>query len=335
MKNQEKKTENQLALFKLIKKNIPAHQSLADKICDLLGTEATDAAYRRIRGETTISFDDAVMICKHFNISMDSIAGSTDKSQIQCSFAPANINDVKSYLTFTQNLANMVDRLKSDPGSNIFLSAADIPVFHFLAYKELALFQFFSWNKNTCDYQLNYEAFVEELDTHELFKNYETIVEGYQLIPSSEIWCANTVDTTLRLLSYHSEMKHFNDKKIPLFICEHLLDLMDTLHKWMTKGVKGDTNTPFMFYESEIDVGNTFILFKNKETTDCFVRLFTINGLEISDELFCKEVEHWLYSLTQRSTLIHKTSAKEGFNFVNDQKQKINAYRNSLKDKRI
>jgi hypothetical protein len=53
------------------------------------------------------------------------------------------------------------------------------------------------------------------------------------------------------------------------------------------------------------------------------VKLYTINGLNISDVRFCKETEDWLNNLVKRATLISGTSEKERFKFFNSQKQKV------------
>jgi hypothetical protein len=51
--------------------------------------------------------------------------------------------------------------------------------------------------------------------------------------------------------------------------------------------------------------------------------LFTINGLDIKDERFCKEVDEWLETLKKNSTLISEVSSKERFIFLSTQKKKI------------
>jgi len=73
MKNGVIKNEKQVALFSQIKQVLPPNHSLVDVIADLLGIR-TDAAYRRIRGDKPIDFEEAIKLCKHFQISMDLFA---------------------------------------------------------------------------------------------------------------------------------------------------------------------------------------------------------------------------------------------------------------------
>ena len=253
-----------------------------------------------------------------------------DKNTIQCVCSPLYKNDFSDYLTYAQELSASINKFRLHSGGEIILSAGDIPAFHFLAYKELTYFQLFSWNRNMCNFKDNFEEICKIFDAYDLTKYHKKVNKSYQLIPSTEVWTANTIDPTIRLLTYHSEMKHFNDKQIPLLICEQLLDLMNNLHNRMNNNAIGSNSAPYKFYISDIDIGNTYILFKKPEKSNCLIRLFTINGLNIDDEKFCQMVENWIYNLTRRSILISGTSEKEGFKFFDSQKQKIKLLMESL-----
>ena len=323
MDNKEIKNERQVRFFELIRKTLPSHINLVNEMSDFLGL-SVDAAYRRIRGDKPIYFEEAIALSRKYHLSMDAVAEVvTDKKQFSCEYAPIDIGDLKNYLVFAQNFSASIESLRLASESEIIFTAADIPVFNFLSYHELTFFILFSWYKNTCGFPAGYEDFVKEMDINELKRCYEKIVRNYQMIPSSEIWSQNTVDSFLRLLGYHSEMKHFNDNKIPLFICEQLFDLINTLSNWTEKGTKGTENTPFKFYVSEIDIGNTFIIFKNAKSSKCLVRLYTINGLSISDDHFCQETERWLHNIARSAMLVSGASERERFKFFENQRQKI------------
>ena len=321
MKNQVKKSEEQVKFFKMIQKNLPANLVLVDVISDLLNV-GTNASYCRIRGAKLLDFDEIMILCKHFHISLDP-SGISDNKQFQCNYMPLDLKDLNNYKAFVQTIHANLDNFISTHRSEIILSAVDIPLFSIMSHKELTYFKLFSWSKNVYGFSSKYEDFVKEIEAHDLHKNYhEKIARKYQLIPSSEIWTAETIDPILRLLLYHSEMTHFDDNKFPLFLCEQLLELINTLENWSEQGIK-NSNGAFKFYVSEINSGNTYVLFKNAETSNCMVRLFTINGLRIFDKHFCKETEKWLRNLASRATLISESSEKERCKFFNGQRQKI------------
>jgi len=323
MKNSEIKNKNQVLLFGLIQKALPKHIAMVDEISELLGI-GVDAAYRRIRGDKPVSLEEAIKLCRHFQISMNSFVDATYSNHIQCRYAPLNLSDITDFITFVQVSSNNFEDTRLTPGGEIILSAVDVPIFNILPYKELTLFKLFSWSKSVYDFTTDYETFVKEVENIEsLNTNYENILKNYQLVPSTEIWTDNTIDAVLRLLNYHSEMKHFGNKKIPLLLCDQLYDLINTLQKWAEKGTKGPKDTSFKFYVSETDIANTFILFKKGKNTNCLLKLYTINGLGISDERFCSETENWLRKSIQQATLISGTSEKERFKFFETQREKI------------
>ena len=64
--------EIQIQLFNQIRSLLPAHISLPDNIANLLKI-SIDSAYRRIRGEKELSFEELGLLCSAFNISIDQI----------------------------------------------------------------------------------------------------------------------------------------------------------------------------------------------------------------------------------------------------------------------
>ena len=323
MNKSEINNENQIIFFDLIQKSLPANIALVDVISDLLGVGA-DATYRRIRGDKPISFEEALILSKHFQISIDELANVVDKNQITCRYFPLNLENIKDYLVYIQNISNNLERVRMLPESEIILSATDIPIFSILLHKELSYFRIFSWSKSVYGYNSNYEDYCKELDNTGLVLNcLKNIEKSYLRIPSTEIWTNKTIDSTLKLLDFHTEMNHFSSKEIPLLLCEQLLDLMNKTQIYAEKGVKGQNEIPFNLYISDADIGNTFIIFKSTQSKSAMIKLYTINSLATSNERFCAETENWLSNLIQRATLISGSSERERFKFFQTQRQKI------------
>ena len=64
----ENDIQNQL--FNQIKDRLPENLSLVDEIADLLEI-SNDSAYRRIRGDKALEFEELGKLAKHFKISLD------------------------------------------------------------------------------------------------------------------------------------------------------------------------------------------------------------------------------------------------------------------------
>jgi hypothetical protein len=336
MDTQLSKNENQMLLFDLIQKAIPANLAMVDVVSDLLNI-STDSAYRRIRGAKLIDFEEAVLLCNHFKISLDAFVKNPNKDQILCNFTPLDLKDLNNQLIYLQNLLDDIDHIRNEPDCEMILSAGNLPVFNYLPYKELTFFILYSWSCSLCGFTGMYDEFTKDLDFDKLSACYEKIVKSYLLVPSTEIWTVDTIDRLLTLLNHHHEIGHFSDENFPLLLCEQILELIDTLQTWATKGVKGPNEIPYKFYASEIDINNSLVLFKKTNDTKCFLKLFTITGLSTSDERFCREIENWLENTEQRATLISGASEKERYRFFRVLKQKVRflidkIYQSNLKE---
>ena len=64
--------ELQQQLFLAIKSKLPRDASVADELAGLLDI-STDSAYRRMRGEKTITFEELYTIATHYRISLDQL----------------------------------------------------------------------------------------------------------------------------------------------------------------------------------------------------------------------------------------------------------------------
>ncbi|NBR07721.1 MAG: hypothetical protein EBT92_18430, partial [Planctomycetes bacterium] len=68
-KNAEKSFRFSEQFVKRIKKVVPANISLVDEMAGVLDI-SNDSAYRRLRGETAITLDEAMLLCQHFKIAL-------------------------------------------------------------------------------------------------------------------------------------------------------------------------------------------------------------------------------------------------------------------------
>src|SRR5580765_2756633 len=62
----------QVTLFEHIKSALPSHLSLADEVAEALDV-SIDSAYRRIRGEKQLSFEEIQKLSDRFRVSVDSL----------------------------------------------------------------------------------------------------------------------------------------------------------------------------------------------------------------------------------------------------------------------
>jgi len=161
---------------------------------------------------------------------------------------------------------------------------------------------------------------MKEIETPELVNCFRKINDNYKLVPSTEIWTENTLGTTLSLINYYVDICSFSTKELPLLLCEQVLNILTRLQIWAENSTKGEHTIPFQLFFSELEVGNTYILMKHSNATNCLVKLFTINSLSVFDKEFYKETENWLNKLSQRSVILCGSSEKDRIKFFNSQR---------------
>jgi len=71
----------QHSLFEQIKEKIPSSHSFVHEISDLLGI-SYDSAYRRVRGDKEITFEELYKLATRFNLSLDSILNVKNQNVI-------------------------------------------------------------------------------------------------------------------------------------------------------------------------------------------------------------------------------------------------------------
>ncbi|MEI9909241.1 MAG: helix-turn-helix domain-containing protein [Bacteroidota bacterium] len=62
----------QQVFFTHLRSVLPHHLSIVDEVANLLDI-SNDSAYRRMRGDKPLTFEEVQKLCVHFNLSLDSI----------------------------------------------------------------------------------------------------------------------------------------------------------------------------------------------------------------------------------------------------------------------
>ncbi|MDZ7848194.1 MAG: hypothetical protein U5L96_16385 [Owenweeksia sp.] len=115
----------QMLLLEKIRKRLNENQSLIDDITDILEI-SKDSGYRRMRGETALSFDEAISLAAHFQISLSEVSGQTDHSSIF--IRQPFINTLDDYRQYLQRSIETLKFIKDRRNHLMMYSAKDIPI---------------------------------------------------------------------------------------------------------------------------------------------------------------------------------------------------------------
>ena len=324
------KIDKQKNLFNVIKQTITSKIDLVEIVSELLDI-STHSAYRRIRGEKLLDFEEFMILSNHFRIAPSSFMTIPDNNEIQCRYTRMDLLNSNNYINYLHDLEKNIAGVCALKTGEIIFSAEDIPLFYYGQSKELILFRLFSWSYGFYGFSGNFDDFLRDHDFNKILQYYKKIFDLYLIVPSIDIWSDYSIERMITVLNYHYEIENFSDKRCPLIICEQMIEMLETMEIWSNNGGKSDTQTPFKLYVSEIPINNTLLLLKKNEATNCVLKLFTINHFNINDLNFCKEAELWLNNTIRRSILISGASVRERRKFFADKRDKINKIINKIK----
>ena len=312
----------QVEFFKHIKSIIPTNKSFVDEVAELLNI-SNDSAYRRIRGEKPISFEEIKILCRQYNISLDSIMNLNSNSTL---FFGKNVE--ASNFNFENYLREMLNNLKMfNTASNkkMYYEARDIPIFHHFQLPELASFKYYFWMKSVLYYPEYNKISYEDIQlTETLLSLGKEIAKEYNKIPSSEIWVLESVNTTLRQIEYYTYAGVIKKKETIATLYEQLELLIDHIREQAECGEKyligekptGNGNN-YHLYFNEVYLGHNSIMVETDGVQTALLNHAVLNYMMTHDKAFCEYTKRSLENNMKKSILISTVGERERSRFFN------------------
>ncbi len=323
----------QKVLFQQIKDKLPANISFVDEISELLNI-SYDSAYRRIRGEKSLSIEELKKLSTNYGISVDLLFGvSSDNIIFNYKSLNSETFNFEQYLT---SISDDLKRIQSSKEKEMIYLAKDIPIFHNYQFPELAAFKEFFWHKTILQFP-EYEEKLFSLDeTRESsLKIGKQLINTYIKIPSAEIWNEETINSLLRQIEFYYESGFFAKKEHALLLFESTAKLISHIQKQAELGFKFlyEDNEPtgiensFKLYHSEVMLGDDtiFITMDNIKQTCLIPNVLSL--LITTNPSFCNETHNLLKNLMKRANLLSTVSEKQRNKFFLKLHENLNQFK--------
>lgn len=324
----------QQSFFQKIKSSLPAHLSLVDEVAALLNI-SNDSAYRRIRNEKSISFEEIKILAAHFKISVDQLLNlQTDTGSFSGRYITPDNFDFNIYLEKTYKDLQMIAGFKE---KEVYYYCKDFPLFYYYAFPELAAFKYFIWMKTS----LNFPALADVPFSFDYYmkpfiETGQKIFRMYASIPGTEIMNVENVITTLLQIEYYKKSFMFgNDYVVPVLL--NKLDEMAThIRRQAEEGVKfipsenpNSQSPKYNLYANDFVIGDNSVvaIFNNNMTS--FLTHSHINYITIFDTNFSAYHYRFIKNIIKKSILISDTGEKYRARFFHLIHQKIEQCRNN------
>jgi hypothetical protein len=296
----------QSAFLEEVKRRMPRNLSFVDELSELLSI-SRDSAYRRIRGETVLSLDEAKKLCERFGVSIDSFFSPSANMVPFMDRSPTPNYTLEQWVSSIFKNVEMLTEMT--------YAAKDIPVFHYVRHPKLSEFKMFFWQKTIIenpDYkQVKFEPGVISKEMVQLGVR---IWDRYTRIPSNEIWAEEAINNTLKQIEFYHECGFFTTPEQPAEICDYLLELVRIAQDEAASGKK-ENGASFNLYQNEILMSDNTISARAGDKRLAYLNYNTLSLLITQHEYFCTKTEEYLRNLIKHSTLISATAEKERIKF--------------------
>ena len=318
----------QTALFQQIKVNLAPHLSFVDEIANVLDI-SNDSAYRRIRGEKAISFDEVCKMAGHFKISLDQFLNlQNDAVLFSARYVNRDAYDIENYL---QGLIQQLTYFCTFKEKEIFYHNKDIPVFYHFMFPELASFKCYFWSRYNLNYtQFNKGKFLIDEFVETYTNTGKKIPELYSLIPSTEIWNLDCINTTIRQIDFYRETKVFASHEDIFTIYNCLDKMVNHIEKQVEAGVKfpygksGEfSNVRYRVFVNEFLLGDNTLVIQLDNNRMVALNHNVMNYITTRDEKFVNYTFQTLQTHLKKSTLISEVGEKERELFFDGLRERI------------
>jgi hypothetical protein len=311
----------QSSFLEQVKTKLPANVSLADEIAEILNI-SRDSAYRRIRGETVLSLDEAKTLCTKFGLSLDLLLG-IESGIIPFRHLIVN-NKPETFEHWLRSMQENLELIEKFSGSKeIVFTAKDVPVFHYFRYPELCAFKMFFWMKSVLNYpELQTKKFSPSLVRNELLAIGRKISTVYSNVPSVELWSDETTNVTLKQLEFYQESGFFTDSVEATTIFDQYIQMVRDIKEYAAQGYK-QPDVSFTLYKNEILIADNTVLYKMDNKKTVYISHNITELLMTRHEKFSEQTENFINNLQSRSVLISTTGEKERNKFFNRMEEKI------------
>lgn len=318
----------QQQLFQLIKTKLPAEASVADEVAKLLNI-SSDSAYRRLRAEKQITFEELYLLCNNYRISADQLMNiQTGAFMFQGNFLNPQTYRYDAYLT---GVMHTMAYYASFSHKEFYYLCKDAPLFHHWFCRDYAAFKYFVWMGTLIYFPefRNRKIKLEEY-TDELWDIGQKILGYYSQLNVTEIWNLECLNSTLHQIQYLRDTGKFDTDSDVLKVYEALEKYLDHIEEQAKLGYQFDPNDPekkkmgkYEMYFNEIVILDNSMVTVLDNSKMAVVPHTVINYMMTRDIGFCEYHYQYVHNLMRRSTQISEVSEKERGRFFRLLRERI------------
>ncbi len=323
--------------FEHIKGSIAPNKSMVDEVATILNI-SNDSAYRRIRGEKQLSFEEIKTLAGHFKVSVDQLLHLQSDSFI-FSGRITNNSDFK-FEEWQKNVLLHLQTIATFQPNHYYYLAKEIPFLYYYMIPEIAAFKSYFFLKSILFYEDWKTAKFSLSDTYftQYHNLWRTISNTYASIPGTEIWSIENITSTIHQIEFYLVTGALTSADDALILLDKLTELVNHIEVQAEYGVKlkyqqkpTDTLPKYHLFANELIMGDNmqYMELGNKRVT--YINHSVINFIMTHDEAFNNYTKKTFDIISQKSTPISNTNEKERIVFFNNLRNKICSAKQRIK----
>ncbi|HYF33227.1 MAG TPA: hypothetical protein VD993_19010 [Chitinophagaceae bacterium] len=323
-------------LFQVIKSRLPSDASLADEVAALLDI-SIDSAYRRMRSEKPLTFDELYKLSVHYRISIDELMHIHTAAFL----FQGNLLNSKDFggEDHFRSMVQILSHFNSFKNKEFYYLCKDVPIFYHFLSRDIAAFKYFFWMKTIFDFPgFANQSFSFDAYPADVSDTGEKILEIYNQIPSVEFWNVENINIGIRQVEFYRDSRMFDSDRDALRIYEAWEKVIDHLKSQAELGYKykyGDAGkipiSPLKVYFNEVILGDNSMMAILDGAKSALMPHTVINYMVTRDVSFCENMYGYIQRLARRSTLISEVSEKERSKFFRILKERIQVRKDALR----
>ena len=322
----------QKKFFEELRSKLPPNLTVANVVADELSI-SIDSAYRRIRGDSDLSLKEFDILSSKFAVSANAVLSKSNDS-INFNYRSI-IHDKNDFKRYFNSITEDIKSLAQNGLKEIIYTAMDLPMYYYFIFPKLATFKLFFCLRNVLELPgLDDEQFKFSLISEEDLEIAHKMWESYLSVPTIEIWNEDTLNSTLKQISFYNKIGMFENKKDIIEILDDLKKVVYHIQKQAECGhkfcpvnecPKNDNHDNFKMFYNEITLSENVILLKLEKFDMVHLDHNVLNILTTKDENFFKEAHEFVQKIMKNSKLISVAFEQERKRFFNNLYHKIDA----------
>jgi hypothetical protein len=302
----------QQSFFKQLEEQFTKRGEMVNELSDTLNV-GRDAVYRRLRGDTTLSADELMLLARKYDINLD--AKQEVSKTIDFSNTLYQINSEVEYLQDVERQINSVSSLK---GVRMDYATPELPLFYVLLMPTLLAFKMYVYGLTSWDFsKWKGGNFRPELMDPEIYKIAQRALPPLCKLPGRELWSVGILDVTLRQIEHAVDVGRLIDFELVkrMFsevegIIDHMEAMTECGKRFLPGTVPTDKSPNFCVYHNELTNTNNVIIVKSEEGSFVLSTFVNPDYIISTDERIQKRMETWFENLIENSDVLIANSGK-------------------------